>query len=173
MRHPWAGKKLTICFAAMQTVLMLNLRAQRSKRSSRLGPRRSMTRTLWRPSCPKWWTWGTPAVERGRGGMCINIAADANGAKTAGSHTGAVQSSVRSIFISELRSFRLPRFLWARASQSWLLQRDRRTPVWHRKVLGTYKFDRNRGVGKNVDALATTDGVRQLSTNRERIFTKF
>lgn len=43
---------LTICFAAMHTVLMLNLRLHMSKRSSRLGPRRSITRMLCNPSEP-------------------------------------------------------------------------------------------------------------------------
>jgi hypothetical protein len=46
----------TICLAAIQTVLMLNLRPQISKRSSRLGPSRSITRILCKPSCPKWYT---------------------------------------------------------------------------------------------------------------------
>ena len=44
----------TICRAAMQTVLIENLRPHMSKRSSKLGPRRSMTRILCRPSWPKW-----------------------------------------------------------------------------------------------------------------------
>lgn len=39
-------KTHTICLASMQTVLMENLRPHMSKRSSRFGPRRSMTRTL-------------------------------------------------------------------------------------------------------------------------------
>ena len=43
----------TICLAAMQTVLLENLRPHMSKRSSKLGPRRSMTKMLCRPSCPK------------------------------------------------------------------------------------------------------------------------
>lgn len=43
----------TICFATMTTVLMENFRLQWSNRSSKLGPSRSMTRMLWRPSCPK------------------------------------------------------------------------------------------------------------------------
>jgi len=38
--------KLTICFATITTVFMENFRWQWSKRSSRLGPRRSMTRML-------------------------------------------------------------------------------------------------------------------------------
>lgn len=44
----------TICLAAMQTVLVENFRPHMSKRSSKLGPRRSMTRMLCNPSCPKW-----------------------------------------------------------------------------------------------------------------------
>jgi len=44
---------LTICFATMTTVLIENLRLQWSKRSSKLGPSKSMTRMLWRPSWPK------------------------------------------------------------------------------------------------------------------------
>ena len=41
---------LTICLAAMHTVLIVNLRPHISKRSSRFGPSRSMTRTLCKPS---------------------------------------------------------------------------------------------------------------------------
>ena len=44
------NQRRTICFAAMQTVLIVNFRPHISKRSSKLGPSRSMTRTLWRPS---------------------------------------------------------------------------------------------------------------------------
>lgn len=44
------GRVLTICLAAMHTVFMVNLRPHMSKRSSRFGPRRSITRTLCRPS---------------------------------------------------------------------------------------------------------------------------
>lgn len=49
----WGGVCRTICLAAMQTVLVENLRPHMSKRSSKLGPRRSMTKMLCRPSCPK------------------------------------------------------------------------------------------------------------------------
>ena len=44
---------LTICFAAMHTVLIENLRPHMSNRSSRLGPKRSIARTLCNPSWPK------------------------------------------------------------------------------------------------------------------------
>ena len=43
----------TICRAAIHTVLIENLRPHMSNKSSRLGPRRSMTRMLCRPSWPK------------------------------------------------------------------------------------------------------------------------
>lgn len=43
----------TICLATMTTVLMEKRRLQWSKRSSKLGPSRSMTRMLCRPSWPK------------------------------------------------------------------------------------------------------------------------
>lgn len=43
----------TICLATMTTVLMENFLLQWSNRSSKLGPRRSMTRMLCRPSWPK------------------------------------------------------------------------------------------------------------------------
>ena len=49
--------------------------------------------------------------------ICINTALDWERARTAGSHTGAVQSSVRSIFIPKLRGFGFPRFLRVRISQ--------------------------------------------------------
>ena len=50
----YALKELqTICFATMTTVLMENLRLQWSNRSSRLGPSRSITRMLCKPSWPK------------------------------------------------------------------------------------------------------------------------
>lgn len=39
-------ERRTICLATMTTVLMVNRRLQWSKRSSRLGPRRSITRML-------------------------------------------------------------------------------------------------------------------------------
>lgn len=45
--------RLTICFAVMQHVLMLNFLWHMSKRSSRDGPSRSMTRMLCSPSWPK------------------------------------------------------------------------------------------------------------------------
>ena len=61
----YEGLAQTICFAAMQTVLMENLRPHMSNRSSRLGPRRSMTRMLWSPSCPKWYICGIPS------GVCV------------------------------------------------------------------------------------------------------
>ena len=51
----------TICRAAMHTVFIENLRPHISKRSSRLGPRRSITRMLCSPSWPKWYIWGIPA----------------------------------------------------------------------------------------------------------------
>lgn len=44
------GVTLTICLAARHTVLMENLRPHMSNKSSRLGPRRSIARTLCRPS---------------------------------------------------------------------------------------------------------------------------
>ena len=44
---------LTICFAAMHTVLIENLRLHMSNKSSRLGPNRSIARTLCNPSWPK------------------------------------------------------------------------------------------------------------------------
>ena len=47
------GDASTICRAAMQTVLIENFLLHMSNRSSRLGPRRSMTKMLWRPSWPK------------------------------------------------------------------------------------------------------------------------
>jgi hypothetical protein len=43
-------KEPTICLATITTVLVENRRLQWSKRSSRLGPRRSITRILCRPS---------------------------------------------------------------------------------------------------------------------------
>ena len=52
----------TICRAAMHTVLTLNLRPHISKRSSKLGPSRAMTRMLCRPSWPKWYICGMPAA---------------------------------------------------------------------------------------------------------------
>jgi hypothetical protein len=50
--NPWR-ERLTICFAVMQHVLMLNFLWHMSKRSSRDGPSRSMTRMLCSPSWPK------------------------------------------------------------------------------------------------------------------------
>jgi len=47
------GGQRTICLAVMHTVLVENLRPHMSNRSSRLGPRRSITSTLCRPSWPK------------------------------------------------------------------------------------------------------------------------
>ena len=44
---------LTICLATMTTVLMEKRLLQWSKRSSRDGPSRSITKMLWRPSWPK------------------------------------------------------------------------------------------------------------------------
>jgi hypothetical protein len=46
---------LTICRAAMHTVLIENFRPHISNKSSKLGPRRSITRMLCNPSCPKWY----------------------------------------------------------------------------------------------------------------------
>lgn len=46
------------------------------------------------------------------------------------------------------------------------LQRNHRMVIMHRKILKTHKFDRNRSVGKNVDALMRTDEDRRLSTDR-------
>jgi hypothetical protein len=43
----------TICLATMTTVLTEKRRLQWSNRSSRLGPRRSMTSMLCKPSWPK------------------------------------------------------------------------------------------------------------------------
>lgn len=56
--------KLTICFAAIHTVLTENFLPHMSNKSSRLGPRRSMTRMLCKPSCPKWYICGIPASMR-------------------------------------------------------------------------------------------------------------
>jgi hypothetical protein len=54
-RNPWAERRRrTMALATITTVLMLNFLPHRSNRSSRLGPKRSMTRTLCNPSCPKW-----------------------------------------------------------------------------------------------------------------------
>eukprot|EP00983_Pelagomonas_calceolata_P054091 1143560-Pelagomonas_calceolata.AAC.8 len=61
----------TIWSASMMTVLMENLRLQKLKRSSRLGPSRSMTMTLYSPSTPYHFKAGIPAAwvqVRGRGG---------------------------------------------------------------------------------------------------------
>jgi hypothetical protein len=44
---------LTICFANMAAVLMLNFRPHISNRSSRLGPSMLITRILYNPSWPK------------------------------------------------------------------------------------------------------------------------
>ena len=67
--HAYAARicARTICRAAMHTVLIENLRPHMSNRSSKLGPRRSMTRMLCRPSCPQWYIWGIPAVHREEG----------------------------------------------------------------------------------------------------------
>ena len=54
----------TICFAAIHTVLTENFLPHMSNKSSRLGPRRSMTRMLCKPSCPKWYICGIPALIR-------------------------------------------------------------------------------------------------------------
>ena len=50
--HTYAGQMCarTICRAAMHTVFIENFLPHISNRSSRLGPSRSMTRILWRPS---------------------------------------------------------------------------------------------------------------------------
>jgi len=51
--HNASSATHTICFATMTTVLMENFLLQWSNKSSRLGPSRSMTRMLCRPSWPK------------------------------------------------------------------------------------------------------------------------
>ena len=58
-RHNSRGRR-TICRAAMHTVLIVNLRPHISNRSSRLGPSRSMTKMLCKPSWPKWYICGMP-----------------------------------------------------------------------------------------------------------------
>ena len=52
----------TICLVTMQTVFIENFCPHMSNRSSNLGPRRSMTRMLCRPSWPKWYICGMPAA---------------------------------------------------------------------------------------------------------------
>ena len=65
---PLANHRRTICLAAMHTVLIENFLPHISNRSSKLGPRRSMTRMLCRPSWPKWYICGMPAARRHRSG---------------------------------------------------------------------------------------------------------
>jgi hypothetical protein len=48
--HRTAQMRHTICFATMTTVLIENFLLQWSNKSSKLGPSRSMTRMLCRPS---------------------------------------------------------------------------------------------------------------------------
>ena len=78
----------TICRAAMHTVLIENLRPHMSKRSSRLGPRRSMTRMLCRPSWPKWYICGMPAacVARARWERRTPCSAQRVGPRREGTH---------------------------------------------------------------------------------------
>jgi hypothetical protein len=53
---------LTSCMAIMIIVFRLNLRLHSTKRSSRLGPRSSMTMALYRPPhVPTWYTRGIPS----------------------------------------------------------------------------------------------------------------
>lgn len=61
-RLSWPPPGLTIWSASISTVLTENLRLQKLNRSSRLGPSRSMTITLYSPSTPYHRRLGIPAV---------------------------------------------------------------------------------------------------------------
>ena len=52
--HSTTKSERTICLAAIHTVLIENFLPHMSNKSSKLGPKRSMTRILCRPSWPKW-----------------------------------------------------------------------------------------------------------------------
>lgn len=88
--------------------------------------------------------------------ICINTALAWERARTAGSHTGAVQSSVRSIFIPKLRGFGFPRFLRVRISQSVIvLRRHKWTPAEDPTAL------------KRTNLIATGVLVRILTPSRK------
>lgn len=104
-----ANHEKTSWSASINTVLRLNLRLQYWNRSSRLGPRRSITITLYSPSLPKYRTSGIPTDTHTEPGSCVKRH----------THVSATaQNAVKIVLVGQLRMSCLD---WLEFDSNWLV----------------------------------------------------